>query len=170
MEVPGERSTREHEDCEAEEILDNMETLHVEAHVRGRKETVSKLSAFYANATSIVNIDKRTELELYVDKEKLDIIGITESWAKESIQDSELELEGYTMFRKDRKNWGERGYGGVLLYIKDNLTTLERKDLKDDRFKESVWCEIRNKTEALLVGVCYRSQALQKRVTVECMN
>ena len=56
--------------------------------------------AFYANARSIVNIDKRTELELYVDKEKPDIIEITESWAKESIQDSELELNGYTMFRK----------------------------------------------------------------------
>src|SRR6218665_136259 len=111
MEVPGEGSTRGHEDCEAEEILNNMEALHVEPHLRGRKEMVSKLSAFYANARSIMNVDKRMELELYVDKEQPDIIGITESWAKESIQDSELELEGYTMFRKDRKNWGKRGYG-----------------------------------------------------------
>src|SRR6218665_3047097 len=128
MEIPGEGPTRGHGDCEAEEILDNMEALHVEPRLRGRKETLSKLSAFYANARSIVNIDKRMELELYVDKEQPDIIGITESWAKESIQDSELELEGYMVFRKDLKNWGERGYVGVglSLYIKDNLTTLER--------------------------------------------
>src|SRR6218665_1624612 len=98
MKIPGEG----YEDCEDEEILDNMEALHVEPHLKGRKETVSKLSAFYANARSIVNIDKRTELELYVEKEQPDIIGITESWAKESIQDSELELEGYTMFRTGR--------------------------------------------------------------------
>ena len=115
------------------------------------------LRAFYVNTRSVVNIDKRTELELYVDKEKPDIIGITESWAKESIQDSELELEGYAMFRKDRDNKGEKRHGGgVLLYIKDSLTALERSDLRDNRFKESVWCEIRNKAETLLVGVCYR--------------
>jgi len=112
--------------------------------VEGSNTNTSSLKAFYVNTRSVVNIDKRTELELYVDKEKPDIIGITESWAKESIQDSELELEGYVMFRKDRDTQGEREHGGgVLLYIKDTITALERSDLRDDRFKESVWCEIR---------------------------
>jgi len=55
------------------DILMNIKSCnYVEPHVRGRKETVSKLSAFYANARSIVYIDKRTQLELYVDKEKPD--------------------------------------------------------------------------------------------------
>jgi len=115
------------------------------------------LKCFYANTRSIVNKDKRTELELYVNKEKPDLIAITESWTKESIQDSELDLDGYVMFRKDRDIQGERGHGGgVLLYVRDSLMALERMDLKDDRFKESVWCEIKNKNEAILVGVCYR--------------
>src|SRR6218665_848701 len=66
MEIPGERSTRGHEDCEAEEI------------------TVSKSSAFYANERSIVSIDKRTELELYLDKETPDIIGTQNRNAKQN--------------------------------------------------------------------------------------
>ena len=32
----------------------------------------------------------------------------------------------------------------------------ERTDLKDDRFKESVWCEIKNKKEKMVIGLCYR--------------
>src|SRR5688572_1698860 len=157
MEVPGERFTGRYEDCEAEEILDKENQHKEETSSQSGGNNLNILRAFYINTRSVVNIDKRTELELYVDKEKPDIIGITESWAKESIQDSELELEGYAMFRKDRDNRGEKRHGGgVLLYIKDSLTALERSDLRDDRFKESVWCEIRNKAETLLVGVCYR--------------
>ena len=59
------------------------------------------------NARSIIN--KKNELNIMVDDIKPHIIGITESWAK---TDSELGLEGYVMFRKDRI--GRRG-GGVLL-------------------------------------------------------
>lgn len=87
-----------------------------------RRETANNLSAFHANAGSIGNTDKRTELELQlqiqgssktqrsrgnngddggfstitstgrkwnvrgVGKQKPDIVGIREYWAKESIQ------------------------------------------------------------------------------------
>src|SRR6218665_2276491 len=60
MEIPGERSTRGHEDCEAEEI------------------TVSKSSAFYANERSIYSEHRQTNgtgVVAYLDKEKPDIIG-----------------------------------------------------------------------------------------------
>ena len=46
-----------------------------------------------------------------VDDIKPHIIGITESWANNDITDSELGLEGYVMFRKDRMG---RKKGGVL--------------------------------------------------------
>jgi hypothetical protein len=157
MDIQGERSSRRHEDCEDKEgsNVENRNKNKATSKEQGKQAKIVK--CFYTNARSMMKIDKRTELLLYVDKEKPDIIGITESWAKESIQDSELELNGYVMFRKDRESGGEKERGGgVLLYVRDNLTSLERKDLKDDRFKESVWCEIKNKAEALLVGVCYR--------------
>ena len=66
------------------------------------------------NARSIIN--KKTELNIMVDDIKPHIIGITESWANSDITDAELGLEGYVLFRKDRR--GRMG-GGVLLYIKE---------------------------------------------------
>ena len=74
-----------------------------------REENKTKLKCFYTNARSIVN--KRNELELYIMEERPDIIAITETWAVESIEDSELKIEGYTMIRRDRI-LGEKTRGG----------------------------------------------------------
>ena len=52
-----------------------MFTLHSIMFIGFCHIYMSKSSAFYANERSIVSIDKRTELELYLDKEKPDIIG-----------------------------------------------------------------------------------------------
>src|SRR6218665_1454573 len=49
--------------------------VHFLTHLTHIEITVSNSSAFYANERSIVSIDKRTELELYLDKETPDIIG-----------------------------------------------------------------------------------------------
>ena len=40
------------------------------------------------------------ELEVYVCEEKPDIIGITKSWTFEDLQNSELNIEGYTLLRR----------------------------------------------------------------------
>ena len=66
-------------------------------------------------------------------------IGITETWSKSDIDNSELDLKGYTMFRKDRENQKTRGHGagGVLLYVKEELNATERGDIKDEKFQES---------------------------------
>jgi len=60
----------------------------------------NKKNCFYANARSIVN--KRDELELYVKEEKPQLIGITEAWTNADINNSELNISGYTVFRVDR--------------------------------------------------------------------
>ena len=54
-----------------------------------------KLLCFYVNARSIVY--KMSELELYIFEEKPDIIGITESWTFEELQNSELNIDGYVL-------------------------------------------------------------------------
>ena len=78
-----------------------------------------------------------------------DIIGVTESWATDTIFDSELHLDTYHVFRCDR-NTGNRG-GGVLLYVKEDLNPTEYNT--NTVYGEQVWCHIGD----LLVGVCYRS-------------
>jgi hypothetical protein len=95
---------------------------------------------------------------MYVKSINPIIIGVTETWAKNDIDDSELYLNGYVMFRKDRENQSDRGHGagGVMLYVKEEIHATERKDIQDDKFRESIWCEIRTHKEKFLIGVCYR--------------
>ena len=117
------------------------------------------LKCFYVNVRSLMCKEKKAELELYVTKERPDIIGITETWAREEVSNSELELQGYAMFRKDRENQKTTGHGagGVLLYVNNNIDALIREDLKNDKFKESIWCEIQHEKGKIIIGVCYRS-------------
>jgi ribonucleases P/MRP protein subunit RPP40 len=118
------------------------------------KVSGTKLKCLYFNARSIIN--KREDLELYVFEESPDIIGITESWANEKIEDSELNLEGYTMLRKDRLSEVKLRGGGVLLYIKSSLNVVFRDELWDPLLPESIWCNIEIGGEKTLIGNCYR--------------
>ena len=66
----------------------------------------------YSNVRSIMNKNKRDEIETLLLKKQIDILGITESWTHSEIEDSEINCRGYTLFRKDRENVGkERGEG-----------------------------------------------------------
>jgi len=100
----------------------------------------TKLKCFYTNARSIVN--KRNELELYIMEERPDIIAITETWAVESIEDSELKIEGYTMIRRDRILGEKTRGGGVLLYIIESVDVIVRDDIVNSNILECAWCEI----------------------------
>ena len=79
----------------------------------------------YVNARSVLN--KSEELCTEVQIIDPDIIAISKSWANESrpIDDSELNLEGFILFRKDRKT--DNKGGGVLLYVKEALSASEVK-------------------------------------------
>src|SRR6218665_2312913 len=105
------------------------------------------LKCWNANVRSIASVQKRAELELCVNNETPNIIGITESWTKLEIADSELALDGYRLFRKDRENQKSEGHGaaGVFLYVKSSFNAVERWDMCNETFKESIWCEIQLK-------------------------
>ena len=120
-----------------------------------RGENKTKLKCFYTNARSIVN--KRNELELYIMEEKPDIVAITETWAVDSIDDSELKIEGYTMIRRDRILGEKTRGGGVLLYIIESVNVIRRDDIVNSNILECVWCEIVMGGEKSLIGVCYRA-------------
>lgn len=108
----------------------------------------------YANVRSIVN--KMDYFCATVNELEPDIIGITESWVDGKIEDAEINLNGYDMFRCDRPLLTVKG-GGVLMYIKSDLQAV-KVDLRSE-FPEHVWCkiEMRNKKDSLFVGVCYRT-------------
>lgn len=107
------------------------------------------------NARSIVN--KIDELELLVEQYKPDIIGITETWLNDQITDSEISLEGYTIFRKDRKSSEKSRGGGVMFYIKNNLIAVLNSELNLSKFAEGIWVDINSRKESTLIGLCYRA-------------
>lgn len=132
----------------------SSETVSSRDAIKG-SENKNKLSCMYFNARSIMN--KLDELELYVRDENLDIVGITETWLTASVLSSEVSIEGYTLLRKDRNDANKTRGGGVALYINDEITIVEREDLYEQLFPESVWCTVISKKEKTLIGVCYRA-------------
>lgn len=124
------------------------------------KQGKNSLKCLYFNARSIMN--KIDELELYLTQEKPDLLGITETWTYEDVQDSEICVEGYTLLRKDRAIGDKIRGGGVAIYIKNEISVTARDDLTEANFPESIWCNIEIGGEKTLVGVCYRPPSNNK--------
>ena len=97
------------------------------------------------------------QLELWADDLKPDVIGVTETWADDGILDSELMLNGYDLFRRDRPV--ARNGGGVLLYIRSSLNASECEP--KTKFPEQVWCQMTDvRDRKFYVGICYRTPRL----------
>jgi hypothetical protein len=73
----------------------------------------------YFNAKSILN--KRDELMIRIGLEKPGIIGVTETWLNESIDDSVIAIPGFKICRRDRSDSSKTRGGGVLFYVKEDI-------------------------------------------------
>ncbi|KAJ7425696.1 mitochondrial fission process protein 1 [Pitangus sulphuratus] len=103
----------------------------------------------YTNALSMGN---KQELEAIVQQESYEVVAITETWWDDS-HDWSAAMDGYELFRKDRQ--GRRG-GGVALYVRESLDSVELEVTNDK--VECLWTRIRGKANKadILMGVCYR--------------
>lgn len=84
-----------------------------------------QLKFLYCNARSLNN--KFDFLAATAELYDPHFIGVSESWLQEHIDNAEITLRGYELFRNDRQN-GQRG-GGVLLYVKSELHPIEYKPI-----------------------------------------
>lgn len=117
----------------------------------------------FTNLRSIMNKNKREELERRLLDGKYDILGITESWTHEEVEDAEIALRGYKVFRRDRdklKSEKVRG-GGVLLYVKEDMNVQEVEDR--NLICETIWVKLKTISGYLKIGVCYRSPTANER-------
>ena len=128
-----------------------------------------------ANVRSILNRHKREELQLMMLEQNVDILGITESWMHGTVNDAEVSMIGYRMFRKDREMNSAaskcRG-GGVLLYIREDIVAVEVSSERD-KMNESVWVRINKEgreDDSVVIGVCYRSPACLREEAISLMN
>ena len=97
-------------------------------------------------------IPKLDEIKLLLLKRNITVLALSETWLNDSVSDSEIDIHGYVVVRKDRNRHG----GGVCLYVNCNIAFNPRIDLNIHDL-ESVWIElILPKTRPILTGVCYR--------------
>ena len=108
------------------------------------------LTCMYTNVNSILG--KMQQLKFRA--QDYDIIGIVEMHANKNINDAELSLEGFNLYRIERQD--KRG-GGLVIYVNSRLKSSLCTDIYSAGFEESVWCTILTDYGSLLVGLCYRS-------------
>lgn len=65
------------------------------------------------------------------------IITLSETWLNKDIDDSEIELPGYSTIRRDLS---ERTGGGVIIYIHEGLVFSKRNDLHNNN--EAIWIQV----------------------------
>ena len=85
-------------------------------------------------------------------KNGLQILTLSETWAKRDLSDGELDIPGYKLFRKDRDGRND----GVAAYVRDDILVTRRDDLEIDSV-EGLWLEIVvTKSRNFLLGTFYR--------------
>ena len=94
--------------------------------------------------------------EILGKKFEYDVIAITESWLSpdKSVDSTDLHIDNYTFYRKDRFNANNKG-GGVGVFVTNNFLCLQRADLATNDI-ELLWLELHTNSKTVLVGVCYR--------------
>jgi exonuclease III len=84
---------------------------------------------------------------------KASVIAFTESHLSTAINDGELSIDGYKLFRKDRVN---RPGGGIAVYVKNVLKCINCVQFESDDL-ESLWLEfIQDGSSPLLLCTVYR--------------
>ena len=90
---------------------------------KNKNETISKerpWKMMIQNMQHLVTINSKEKVELlkeYVKEDKIMLMNLTETCLDSTIKDV-VEIEGYNIFRSDRKN---RGGGGAAIYLHDKI-------------------------------------------------
>ena len=90
---------------------------------------------------------------LYAELNSFDICCFTESWLHDGISSEDIIFQNYSLpFRRDRPT---DNHGGVLVYVRDNITAFRRRDLEPNDL-EVVWVELVINQKRILLGTFYR--------------
>ena len=93
------------------------------------------------------------ELCGFMEDRAIDILGLNETRLDNTIADSQIDIEGYDILRRDRNRNG----GGVAFYVAQSLTYVNRQDLLSHEDLEILTVEIKKpKSKPFLVTTWYR--------------
>ena len=79
------------------------------------------------------------------------ILTLSETWLNNDINDCQITIQGYDLFRTDRVTHG----GGVAAYVLYHLKVHRRPDLEINE-ADILWLELRLRSRRILIGVTYR--------------
>ena len=104
----------------------------------------------HINTRSLV--PKIEELRHIVTMFDIDCLSVNETWVDASINDCEINIPGFCLYRCDRNRSG----GGVALYIKESYSSniIDIKQLNCNL--ECVFCAVRCKHSTITIGSVYR--------------
>ena len=101
---------------------------------------------------NIVSLRKhRRELEIVLKDNDIDIIGLSETRLDETVRDSDVNINGYNIYRNDRNTNG----GGVAIYVKESLSEPTLK-IKSDKLELVALEFTPNHAKPFLVMCWYR--------------
>ena len=101
---------------------------------------------------NIVSLRKhRRELEIVLNDNDIDIIGLSETRLDETVRDSDVNINGYNIYRNDRNTNG----GGVAIYVKESLSEPTVK-IKSDKLELVALEFTPNHAKPFLVMCWYR--------------
>ena len=115
----------------------------------GFNQRPNKLKCLYANLQSLIN--KKKEIEMYLENDPCDILFFTEIWVESGIDESEICIDGYQSPIIDYHS-----RGGTCVYVKNglNYSTVE----PPIKMEQSVYLVIRTSNNVSRLYACvYRS-------------
>jgi len=136
-----------------------------------RSSVVKQISFCHLNIHSLLargDCGSRLDhLYNFVCDNNYDVIALSETLLSDAINDDEICLEGYEVFRLDRTRHG----GGVALYCRTELQCKVMSALHIDGI-EMLWVEVFCNGQAIIFGVCYRppnQTAIERAVFLDGM-
>ena len=99
-----------------------------------------------------------SEIAETLNTKDTDIAFFTETWLKNSVPDEAINIAGYHLLRRDRK---QRAHGGVCLYAKNSFACRPLLELQSEDF-EVLWTLVQAKRlprgfSNIVVGFVYNS-------------
>ena len=94
------------------------------------------------------------ELKAILELTEFDVICISESWLRSRTPKDRFMIEGYKIFRSDRKN--KRG-GGVCIYVKEEFDCKRIKIPNSPDLPELLWVEVTVNHKKVAIGTLYKA-------------
>ena len=105
------------------------------------EQKMSSLTVIHTNCQSAMN--KRSEISDFIELNKPHILALTEFGAPTSVNDGELGIDGYTLYRGDHSD-GSGGPGkGAALYIQNSLNHAAIPEFDNLAFDCSAWSVVK---------------------------